>query len=257
MSLKEDGNWTVDHPMNILFNELAVKSHLKKIIAVEREKRESYLEDYEMIKSSIDHLNGLLQAVNIHDSPVIFVYHMLTLLNQMEKMNYDILEKYSLKCSIFILEDLKLSHQRKKLRFNQMFKLENKSYERLIYLQQLLSFYHETHQVTSQFLLFFMPTKIGQILELESEKKGENKRTKKGKKNLVQRIFITDMTKDKQAWDKFLSKTCKEKISFAYYKFRMFLTRKLRTPLMIKINPLLVVLLKLALVTLFCIDFVS
>lgn len=169
--------------MKIYFNEIAVKQYLRKLAKNEDLDADSLFNDYLTIKSLISRLNDLLSILNIYEDSVLFVSHMLNIMNEIDMINENYLYKYSLKCSIFILEDLKLHHQQKKLRYHQLFKIESKSFERIYSLKKILEFYNETGKLNTQFVLFFMPMQLSgtdiESININSETvKGSNKRRK-------------------------------------------------------------------------------
>lgn len=244
--------------MKIHFNEIATKQYLLKLTAWNELERDSLFNDYDTFHSIILGLNSTLSVLNIYEDSVIFVSKMLGLMNQIEEINENYLLKYQLKCSIFILEDLKLHDQQKKLRYHQLFKIESKSYDRLYSLRRILEFYNETGKLNYQFVLFFLPMKLTEIgiNELISDSRGLIS-IKKRRKNVVQRIFITDLSKDKVAWERFLKLKFLQKIGLVLFKLKSFFTRNLRTPHVIKLYRHSKILFKILLLLAFFFDLVS
>ena len=253
----------MDDPAKIYHNQLSSKAYLTKLLKNSLIQEDTFYNDYSVLFNAVKDLNLILKTINIYDSEYVFAYRVLTFLNKLEQLNRS--ELHSLlhvTCSLLIVEDLKHKYQIKKMRFTQLFKVQNKAFEKLQSLQSLLEFNQENKKTSTQFVLFFSPLRFDMIAQdfgvysRPGDGLGGIGRTQ-GRKNIAQRIYITDLNKDKEALKKFFDLKPMESFRLALFRFQVSLTKSLRTPLVLRLNAFQRFLVKFVLITLFVVDSVS
>jgi len=212
---------------------------------------------YELFIDSIHHINSLLAVLNYNDIIVLFLYHVISLMDEIEMLNNKVFSRYLLKCSLFMVEDLKLVHQKKNFRYHRLYRIESKSIDRLNALKKTLEFYSFNRRLSSQFMIFFMPLKHTVIANrIAIDNKTEMIQNRK-KRNMAQRIIFTDLSKDKEAFKKFMKLTFKGQVFLAFTKMNIFFAKKIRTPLVLTLNIFQSILFKIVLISLFFVDWVK
>ena len=284
------GDCTVSNPLQITVNHDALKTHLKKLAKIEGMEKDDFSYFYHIFKEATNHLNKLFAAMTCNDINTPFVYHTITLIDEIKKVNNEIFSRYFLRGSVFIVENLKHKYQTKNLRFNKMYRIEGKSFEKIIDLKKRLETYLNNRKISAQFIFFLMPLSFNLFLRDEEfgnslkapggaelgigsswrkteggiSQTGESDFVKrfiaakvKGVTNVSQRLAVIDLSRDDAGFRKLMKASLKARIMLMPGGIVRVLEKQLRTPLVIDLNRIQISLVRFALVTLFFAEWVS
>lgn len=161
------GELDLDNPLKIKLHRELIETHLNLVCSDEDRITLSH-----QIRESLYNIGLILEGVFLHDSPICFAYKMLTLIDALEAFNRGVGAMAGLRASFIVIEELKLRYQKLKYRYNQVYQVKSKLFDRIESLRKkLVEFSSLKDKFTYQFCLFLTPTdgKVKPILSSEKD----------------------------------------------------------------------------------------
>lgn len=150
------GNLVLDDPLTLNLNPIMLGSHLAIVLGNEPGRIGQMGRE---IRSKFNKVKISLMGLYLFDNPVYFCYKMINILNLIEDLNTNTLRRVGLKAHFLIFEQLKLKYQRQKYRYNQMYHVKTKSFEKIDALRmKLIEFDSLKDKFTYQYCLYLTPT---------------------------------------------------------------------------------------------------
>lgn len=150
------GNLSLDDPLTLNLNWTLISSHLRLLHPNDPALANALVVD---IRGRLDKVKTSLQGLYLLDNSIYFCYKLLNFLNLIEDMNQTIFKSVGLKANFVILEQLKLKYQRAKYRYNQLYHVKSKSFDKIEQLRRkLIEFDTLKDKFTYQFMIFLTPT---------------------------------------------------------------------------------------------------
>lgn len=150
------GNLYLDDPLTLHLNSTLIGSHLRMIFKHDPTMVTNMSKD---IGSKLNKIKISLQGLYLLDNTIYFCYKLLNFLNLMEDLNQNTFKSVGLKANFVILEELKLKYQRAKYRYNQLYHVKSKSFDKIEELRKkLVEFDTLKDKFTYQYLIFLTPT---------------------------------------------------------------------------------------------------
>lgn len=122
-------------------------------------------------------------------------------------------------------------------------------------LKGLLEFYNNSKKLESQFILFFMPLSMNKTLKNSTIEKDEQ--PKENNQFSSQRIMFNDLNKNPEKFKKFKKFKTKDQITLAFRRINDLFSKKLRTPLIIQLHYVQIIVIKILLLLLFTFQWVK
>lgn len=114
----------MDYPLKVEINKNALKLHLQSLIKCKCIEVDQKNELYDKFLKGIEYINSLLCVINYNEITYMFVYHFVTLIDEIDYLNQNLFYKMMIRCGLFMTEDLRLSYQRKNFRYNKLYKVK-------------------------------------------------------------------------------------------------------------------------------------
>lgn len=150
------GNLHLDDPLTLSLNPVLLGSHLAIVHGNEQNRINQMGRE---IRSKINKLKISLMGLYLFDNPIYFCYKVVSILNQIEDLNTNTLRRVGLKAHFLIFEQLKLKYQKQKYRYNQMYHIKTKSFDKIDSLREkLIEFDSHKDKFTFQYCLYLTPT---------------------------------------------------------------------------------------------------
>lgn len=150
------GNLQLDDPLTLSMNPALLGSHLSVIHGHEQNRINQMGKE---IRSKLNKLKMSLAGLYLFDNPIYFCFKIVNILNVIEDLNMNTLRRVGLKAHFIIFEQLKLKYQKQKYRYNQMYHIKTKSFDKIDALREkLIEFDSHKDKFTYQYCLYLTPT---------------------------------------------------------------------------------------------------
>lgn len=150
------GNLHLDDPLTLSMNPYLLGTHLALVHTKDQQGINRMGKE---IRSKINKLKMSLCGLYLFDNPIYFCFKVVSILNLIEDLNTNSLRRVGLKANFIILEQLKLKYQREKYRYNQIYHIKSKTFDKIDALRQkLIEFDSHKDKFTYQYCLFLTPT---------------------------------------------------------------------------------------------------
>lgn len=154
--IQVSGSLHLDDPLMLHLNPMLLDSHLNLLYNKDSKTVASLTRE---IKNKLHKVSGCLSGLYLFDNPIYFCYKVLNLLILIEDLNQSTFKSVGLKANIVILEQLKVKYQRLKYRYNQLYQVKSKSFDKIeAFRKKLIEFDSLKDKFTYQFLIFLTPT---------------------------------------------------------------------------------------------------
>jgi hypothetical protein len=150
------GNLHLDDPLTLALNPTLLGTHIAYVHGRDQNRINVMGKE---IRNKFNKLKMSLSGLYIFDNPIYFCFKVVSILNLIEDLNTNTLRRVGLKAHFLILEQLKLTYQRQKYRYNQMYHIKSKSFDKIdAFRQQLIEFDAHKDKFTYQYCLYLTPT---------------------------------------------------------------------------------------------------
>ena len=253
--IQMSGELNLDDPLTIHLNPLLLYSHLLAYFKGDVERSRQMLKEF---RAKLYKINMLLQHLLLHENAIFFCFKIMQLLENIDTLNKTTAYGTGLRVSFIVFEQLKLKYQKAKYRYNQIYHVRSRKYEKIeLFHQKLLEFENLKEKFTYQFSLYLTPTLRGRDVVLLNSEKEEFSRQLLGVKNYNygQSDLMVDLANSPDILSKFIEIKGFKKLKMRIVRFFTRISIFFRTPEQLDLNKVQKFLLKLMLLTLIFIDF--
>ncbi len=150
------GKLDINDPLIIHLNPALLNSHLSLIHNRDPSKVRAASNE---LRAKLFKLGKAISSIHLYDNTIFFCYKMVNILNLIENVNKSTGQLVGLRINFVILEQLKVKYQKLKYRYNQIYHIKTKSFEKIQLLKaKLVEFEATSDKFTHEYCIFLTPT---------------------------------------------------------------------------------------------------
>lgn len=154
--LQMSGKPDINDPLTLHVNPVLLNSHFSLIHQKDPKKIKEASNE---LRNKLFKLGMAIGSIHLFDNTIFFSYKMISILNMIESINKTTGIMVGLRINFVILEQLKVKYQKLKYRYNQIYQIKSKNFEKIQMLKEKLAdFDATTDKFTQEYCIFLTPT---------------------------------------------------------------------------------------------------